>query len=62
MMSKKDFERIAEGFRYVANDPTADLSTVSKMLNEFCNAAESRNPNFDRTKFIRAATKRYSEE
>lgn len=51
-MSKRDFERIADGFAYVVADPTANMSTVGKMLNEFCNAAESLTPRFDREKFL----------
>ena len=59
-MSKKDYKRLAEGFRYVANDPTADEATVAKMLNEFCNAAETINPRFDRDKFMAEATAPYT--
>lgn len=51
MMTKKDFIRIADGFRYVANDPSADFGTVQKMVNEFCAAAETINPRFDKDKF-----------
>lgn len=50
-LTKKDFARIAEGFKYVAEDPTAHHSTVVKMITEFDNAAESLNPRFDRPSF-----------
>ncbi len=56
-MSRKDYRRIADGFRYVVNDPTADPGTVAKMLNEFCNAAAALNPNFNRGQFMLAATR-----
>jgi hypothetical protein len=51
MISKKDMDRLAEGFKYVADDPTADHSTVVKMLIEFDNAARSLNPRYDAAKF-----------
>lgn len=51
MIAKKDFTRIAQGFKYVAEDPTAHHSTVVKMITEFDNAAESLNPRFDRPSF-----------
>jgi hypothetical protein len=50
-LSKKDMARIAEGFKYIADDPTADRSTVIKMVQEFSNAAQSLNPRFDRGAF-----------
>lgn len=49
--TKRDMERIAQGFKYVADDPTHDHSTLIKMLQEFGNAAESLNPRFDRAQF-----------
>lgn len=54
MITKKDLDRIAQGFKYVADDPTADHSTVTKMLTEFYIAAESLNPRFDRARFSAA--------
>lgn len=56
-MTKKNFERIAEGFRYVANDPAADFGTVEKMVNEFCSAAKTANPRFDEQRFKSAVYK-----
>lgn len=53
-VTKRDMERIAQGFKYVADDPAANHSTVIKMLQEFSNAAESLNPRFDRAKFVGA--------
>jgi hypothetical protein len=46
-ISRRDFDRVAEGFRYVANDPAADAGTVAKMIGEFVNAASALNPAFD---------------
>jgi hypothetical protein len=54
VISKKDMERIAQGFKYVADDPTADHSAVVKMIVEFQNAADSLNPRFDRAAFSAA--------
>ena len=51
MISKRDMERIAQGFKYIADDPTADHGTLIKMLQEFGNAAESLNPRFKREQF-----------
>jgi hypothetical protein len=45
-ITKREFARIAEGFKYVADDPTADHSAVVKMITEFDNAAVSLNPNY----------------
>lgn len=53
-MSKADLNRIADGFRYVAQDPTTDRATVVKMVHEFCNAASSRMPTFVRGQFLEA--------
>lgn len=53
-MTKANLERIAQGFKYVADDPTADHSAVVKMITEFMNAAESINPRFDRARFSAA--------
>lgn len=61
-MSKKDFERIADGFRYVANDPAADFGTVQKMINEFCNAAQARNERFDANTFKSTVYRSYASE
>ena len=54
MIAKKDLVRIAQGFKYVAEDPTTHHSTVVKMLTEFYNAAQSLNPKFDRARFSAA--------
>jgi len=54
MMTKKDFERIAAGLRYVAQDPAAHRGTVEKMVNEFCSAAKATNPRFNEAQFRRA--------
>jgi hypothetical protein len=40
-ITKKDLSRIAAGFKYIAGDPTADHSTVIKMITEFDNAVDS---------------------
>lgn len=62
MITKKDLVRVAEGFRYVANDPATDFGTVQKMVNEFCNAMLSINPRFDANIFKSAVYRSYASE
>lgn len=50
-ITKRDMERIAQGFKYIAEDPAADHSTLVKAITEFSNAADSINPRFDRAQF-----------
>lgn len=53
-LTRRHFERIADGVRYVANDPTADPSTVAKVAHEVANACSTFNPSFDRRRFLQA--------
>lgn len=52
--TRRDFQRIADGVRYVAQDPSTDVSTVLKMVRELDSALATMNPNFNRSRFERA--------
>lgn len=53
-ISKREMERIAQSFNYIAADAAADHATVVKLVQEFCNAATSINPRFKREVFVAA--------
>lgn len=54
MATRREFTRIAEGVRYVVQDPTADKATCIKMVSELASALGTFNSSFNRAKFIEA--------
>ncbi|GAB3865493.1 hypothetical protein GCM10028801_36070 [Nocardioides maradonensis] len=53
-LTRRHFQRIADGIQYVAHDPSADPATVAKVAHEVANACSVFNPAFDRRKFLAA--------
>lgn len=50
-MTKNDYLRIAQGFKYIADDPTADHSTVLKLVQEVGNTIPESS-RFNRADFV----------
>lgn len=54
MLTKKDAVNIASFVKYIADDPTADHSTVLKIVQELGNAATAMNPKINREEIVAA--------
>lgn len=53
-ITRMNMQRLADGIKYVADDPTTDHATVVKVVQEISNALHSINPNFKRERFVAA--------